>query len=956
MRTPDWRFTHKDTIRSESHSNIKKETGFRGGRDFRAIADAHPESVRFHGTKAASHFQVSFIFHSYPEYFKPARSFAVDGNGSDLNRPQIYILAALLAFLPHLLLAQGTDGAAVPAEDQAITRSITGTLLDPSGAAIANAQVKLLSGKGASVVQTSTDAVGGFRLDGNLAPGKYSLSFHADGFRDLQVPVTVGAKHLAPLRVVMQISVETENVTVATGVNIPLVSTETSENQNNNAIDRDALDRVPVFDQDYITTMSRFLDDNAIGTNGVSLVVNGIEANGPGVTPSAIQEVKINNNPYSARFSRPGRARLEIVTKSGSPQYHGSANFMFRDSVFDAANAFATLGKPPERREYFEGSVTGPIAHSKRTTFLLSLDDDILDQQDIVDAGAIAAAENLGLGPFAQTAPNPTHHFFGSGRIFHDLANGDQFWIGYSYEHRSAQNQNIGGTTLPSAGTDTRFLEHEINVSYLHQISSHWLNQVRFLVGHYDSSVVSINPAAQIVVSGDFTAGGAQADSRRTEYHFDGTDFATYASGKHQVSFGIDIPDISRRGLDDFTNRAGTYTFADEAHFQSKAPAVYLLQTGQGHVAFLERVVCAFVEDNIRLRPNFSLYAGVRYYFQNYFHDDPDNFAPRLSFAYAPTRDSKTVIRGGAGVFYDRTGPSPIGDLLHFNGINLLRFILENPHYPAQPSDLAGVPTSIATLDPRLRIPYVVQYSLGLERQITARSTLSAVYIGNRGIDQFRSIDANAPLGGNIQRPNSALGQVRQIQSEGYLKGNALELTFRGKPSKYFSGQIQYTLSHTDNNSSGITYFPANSYDPTADWGLSDNDRRHKFDLLASTQPTRFFTLGLALSLYSGKPVNITTGGDDNHDGILNDRPANVGRNTLAGPGLIDLDFNLSHDFPLTKAKKEARVITLSLNSFNVLNHPNFVTFVGAESSSLFGKSVAAQPPRRMQIDVQLKF
>jgi hypothetical protein len=847
------------------------------------------------------------------------------------------------------------DGATAPAEDQATTRAITGTLLDPSGAAIANVQVKLLDGKGEPVFQTNTDAVGVFRFDGNIALGKYSLSFHADGFRDLQIPVTVGAKHLSPLRIVMQISVESENVTVATGVNIPLVSTETSENQNNNAIDRDALDRVPVFDQDYITTMSRFLDDNAIGTNGVSLVVNGIEANGPGVTPSAIQEVKINNNPYSARFSRPGRARLEIVTKSGTPQYHGSVNFMFRDSVFDAANTFATLGKPPERREYFEGSVTGPIAHSKRTTFLLSLDDDILDQQDIVDAGAIAAAEQAGFGPFAQTVPNPNHHFFGSGRIFHDLANGDQFWIGYSYEHRSIENQSIGGLTLPSAGSNQHFLEHEINVSHLHQFSPNWLNQLRFLVGHYDNTTASINSAAQIAVSGSFTAGGAQADSRRTEYHFDGTDFATYASGKHQLSFGVDIPDISRRGLDDFTNRAGTYTFADYSP-ANPMPATFYMQTGQGHVAFLERVVSVFLEDNIRLKPNFSFYAGVRYYFQNYFHDDPDNFAPRLSFAYAPTRDSKTVIRGGIGVFYDRTGPSPIGDLLHFNGVNLLRFIVENPHYPAQPSDLAGVPTSVVTLDQRLRIPYVVQYSLGVERQVTPKSTFSAVYIGNRGIDQFRSIDANAPLGGNVQRPNSAVGQVRQLQSEGYLKGNALELTFRGKPSKYFSGQIQYTLSHTDNNTSGISYFPASSYNPTADWGLSDNDRRHKFDLLASTQPTRFFTLGLALSLYSGKPVNITTGGDDNHDGILNDRPANVGRNTLAGPGLIDLDFNLSHDFPLTKAKKEARVITLSLNSFNVLNHPNYVTFIGAESSSLFGKPVAAQPPRRMQLDVQFKF
>ena len=67
----------------------------------------------------------------------------------------------------------------------------------------------------------------------------------------------------------------------------------------------------------------------------------------------------------------------------------------------------------------------------------------------------------------------------------------------------------------------------------------------------------SLSPDPQIAVSGLFTAGGAQADSRRTEYHFDGTDFATYAKGKHQISFGIDVPDISRRGLDDFTNRGG---------------------------------------------------------------------------------------------------------------------------------------------------------------------------------------------------------------------------------------------------------------------------------------------------------------------------------------------------------------------------------------------------------------
>jgi hypothetical protein len=856
---------------------------------------------------------------------------------------------------PCLLRAQGDQLPVASGAEPAMARSVSGTVLDPSGASIPGAHVVLRTTEASATLETKTDATGAFRFD-NVRTGKYDLEVEAEGFRPTQVQATITTRRTPAFRVVLPILVQTESVTVATGENVPLISTDTQGNQNTNSIDRNALDRIPVFDQDYITAMSRFLDDNAVGTNGVTLVVNGIEANGPGVTPSAVQEVRINNNPYSARFSRPGRARLEIITKGGSSDYHGSLNFLFRDSVFDASNAFAVV-KPPERRQYYEGSVTGPIGHSKRTSFLLSLDEDLNNQQAIIAPDTIAAAESLGFGSIAQTVPNPTHHFFGSGRIFHDLANGDQFWIGYSYEHRSSENQNVGGNTLPSAATNTHFLEHEINVSHLHQFSPHWLNQARFLVGHFDNSVHSVNPDAQIAVSGLFTAGGAQSDSRRTEYHFDGTDFATYANGKHQLSFGIDIPDISRRGLDDFTNRGGTYTFASAADYSSAAPATYLVQTGQGHVAFLERVLCGFVEDNIRVTPNLSLYVGVRYYWQNYFHDDSDNFAPRISFAYAPSAKSKTVIRGGAGIFYDRTGPSPIGDLLHFNGVNLLRFLLDSPaHFPVQPGDLSGVPTSIVTLDPRTRIPYTLQYSIGVERQITAKTTFSAVYIGNRGIDVFRSIDANAPLPGSVVRPNPTVGQVREMQADGYLKGNALELTFRGKLNKYFSGQVQYTTGRTDYNTSGITFFPASSYNAAADWGRSDNNRLHKFDLLASTQAIKFFTLGVALSVYSGKPVNITTGGDDNHDGILNDRPAGISRNTMPGPGMIDLDLNLSHDFPLSKAKKETKVISLSLNAFNVLNHPNYVTYIGAMSSSLFGKPVAAQPPRRLQLDVQFKF
>jgi len=544
-------------------------------------------------------------------------------------------------------------------------------VLDPSGAAIAGADVILLSGDGKELSRITSDQDGSFQFE-KLAAGTYKIQAQAAGFRDTIVEVKLGSRATSPLRVVLPIAQQNEVVNVA-GSDVSLVvTTDVSENQNANNLDRSALDRVPVFDRDYISMLSRFLDDSTIGTNGVSLIVNGIEANGPGVTPSAVQEVRINQNPYSSRFARPGRARLEIITKGGTPAYHGSVNFLFRDAVFDARNTFAA-GKPPEQRQFYEGSLTGPIGESKKTSFLLSLEwDKDNNQAAVVATGPNNVAIN-------ENVPQAMRHFFGSGRVFHDFNDRDHFWIGYSFEHQSNNNVGAGGNVLPEAATNTRFLEHEINVSYRHIFSPKWVNQLQFLVGHYDAPTFSLNENPQIVVSGFFTGGGAQADARRTEYHFDGTEFLTYVNGNHQLLFGVDIPDISRRGMDDFTNMAGTYTFSGLVDFQANKPGTFLVQKGNGHVVFLERVLSGFVEDTIRLKPNLSVSLGLRYYWQNYFHDDPNNLAPRFGFAWAPTKNSKTVLRGGAGVFYDRSGPRPIGDLLHFNGVNLLRFILSNP-------------------------------------------------------------------------------------------------------------------------------------------------------------------------------------------------------------------------------------------------------------------------------------
>jgi hypothetical protein len=869
-------------------------------------------------------------------------------------RATLALIFLFLFTLPGELYCQ-TPPATSPAHD------LSGTVVDPSSAEVAEAQVTLLTSNGSTQASAATDRTGYFFFD-NLPRGKYRLRIHAAGFKDGLVEVSIGAKTLPPLHITLAISALSEVVSVTADESIPQTSTDSSENLNANNITRDALDRVPVFDLDYITMLSRFLSDDAIATSGVSLVVNGIEANGPGVSASAVQEVKINQNPYSARFARPGRARVEITTKGGTPAYHGTVNFLTRNSVFDASNAFATT-KPSESRYMEEGSFTGPLGRDKRNTFLLSLEQDNDNLQAVVHAFGPTGIIN-------ENAPAPQRHFFGSFRAFHDFDNGDQLWIGYSYEDQLSKNQGVGGTVLPEAGYTTGFTEHELNVSYRRIFSSKWVNQLRFLFGHNDNPTTSNVAAPQIVVQGYFTGGGAQADLHRTEAHFDGTDFVSYTSGRHMLVFGVDIPDLSRRGSDDFTYQQGAYTFADINAFNANQPAGFRIQTGNGHLVFWERIVSGFIEDSVRIKPNFSVTLGVRYYFQNYFNDDPNNFAPRFAFAYAPTPQSKTVFRGGAGVFYDRSGNRAIADLLHYDGTTLLRQFLPLQAggavpYPVTPADLTGVPTSLVELDPRLRIPYIVQYSFGIERQITARSTLSATYVGTRGVDLFVSRDINAPLAPDyLARPNPALGQIRQMESEGYQKGNSLEVTLRGKPSKYFAGQAQYILGKSYNNTSGINYFPGNSNFSNLDWARSDNDRRNKFDLLGTFEPSSLFSLGVALQAYSGKPVNVTTGLDSNGDSVFNDRPDGglAPRNSLHGPGQLNLDVNVAHDFHFKKEKKDGPVVTAALNIFNVLNHPNYVTYIGVigpdggPRNPNFGLPASAYPGRRFQMNLECKF
>jgi outer membrane receptor protein involved in Fe transport len=419
------------------------------------------------------------------------------------------------------------------------------------------------------------------------------------------------------------------------------------------------------------------------------------------------------------------------------------------------------------------------------------------------------------------------------------------------------------------------------------------------------------------------------------------------------------VPDWSRRGLSDRSNQFGTFFFASPEQFRLDQPFSAIVQRGDPRTIFIEKNLGAFLQDEWKVRSNLSLAFGLRFDWQNYFRDH-NNLSPRLAFAYSPRQWKKFVIRGGAGMFYDRSGPAPVFDILRYNGTRLRRYVITNPIFLT--TDLSDatrfLPASLARLAAGAELPEVLQFSLGVERQLLKKTVLAVNYIGTRGSHQFRSRDGNAPLPPDFAaRPDPQVNVLRFIESASRLEGDALEVTLTGDLGPRITGLAQYTFGKTLSNTGGLNWFPANSFDPRGEWGRADTDRRQQLNLLATGKFHRWLNLGLSVSLLSGVPFNITTGNDENRDGLPNDRPPGIARNTGQGPGAAVVDLRWFRELRLDpSAKDKSPSATISVDAFNLFNRVNFENFVGALSSPFFGRATGTQSPRRLQLGLRFQF
>ncbi|HEX3437782.1 MAG TPA: carboxypeptidase regulatory-like domain-containing protein [Pseudacidobacterium sp.] len=877
------------------------------------------------------------------------------------------------ALLSILLVSPACHAALDSPAGSAASNSVatfTGTVSDTTGAIIPGAEVQLTDGTGAAVTTVTTDSSGNFRIQ-PPQQGDYTLTISLQGFQPATQHVHAGALAGAPMSIALSVAAAVTQVEVNGTTNVDLTASE--ENGDTAVLSSDDLKSMPVFDNDYVTAMGQFLDAGQGMTAGTGLMVDGVEANRALVSPSAVQEVHINQDPYSARYYWPGRGQIEIITKQAADAYHGELNFLFRDAALNAQNAFAP-SKPPEQRRVYEGSVTGPLWHAKKSSFLFSFNRAEEDLDAVVNATVAPTSENPS-GIFNENVPAPTRDTEFSMRIGHQFTDSNSASLMYSFQDATNRNQGVSNQTLPEAGYNTETREDDVIFHDDYIVSPAILNQASIVLERSYDPISNVTDQPKISVPGNFTGGSAQDEQVRTEYNLRASELVSWTKGPHNLKFGADLPHLSRRVLDDRTNSAGAYTYgptyaADGTliataiqNYQAGNPSGFSIQQGKTRFVYHLQEVGGFFQDQIKLKPFFSLTPGLRYDWQNFLGGDVNNFSPRLSFALVLDQKHEMVLRGGGGIYYDRIGSGPLAALTRYEHADLRLLQISSNQQPlCNPiencADLTTLPPSLVELAPGIKTPYQINYGLSIDRKVGEKGVISVGGRMNRGVDLFRSVDVNAPLAPDYnERPDPEISQLRQIQSAGTQNGSALDINYRGRLNKYFTGFAWYTWSHYDNNTSGISWFPQNQYDPNAEWGPADWDQRNHFGFYGMFNPEHLLNLGVGVFANSGKPWTITTGTDSYGTDLFNARPDDVPRNSEIGPDYADLDLRWGYDFKLhPKELDKSPAIGLSASAFNVLNHPNGSYVDTVEGSEDFGDVTSTYPPRRMQLAMRFVF
>src|SRR5438067_4018827 len=701
------------------------------------------------------------------------------------------------------------------AQSQANSGNIEGRVTDQNGAVVPNATVTATNEATGLAKTATTNQDGDYRII-LLQPGAYLVKASASGFQHspLRVIITVGSERQLDI----SLSVAAANIEpVIVSDNAPLV--ETTRTSVSTTINQQSIDNLPINGrnfQDFATLSPAVVRDPRGGDLSVggqrgtfnSLQVDGVDNNNTffgqafgrgGVRPpyqfseESVQEFQVNQNGFSAEFGRAGGGVINVVTKSGTNEFHGGAFEYFRDEALNAndpivkANQFRA-GQPNRRAKLqinqFGGRLGGPISKN-RAFFFFTYDGQRASVPQVMDVPNIGAAPAA-----ARTVLVPLIHAYAIGRkqdVFLGKSDikingGNQLALRFNHQgFNGKNNENNGPLSAEEHSGDSNVKSDTFSTTLTSTLRNNVINEFRLQLAR-DREPGLANSASPEAVIG--TGAGTNLSIGRNNFSPRETtikriqfiDNVSYLRGRSNWKVGLDF------NFDRIFNFfpgifSGSYTFPSYTAFASNTPSAYTQNFpgagttgGTTHPNISEYAF--FGQNDFHWNSKLTLNLGLRYDYQGLAcppikNPDPllatfnidtstcpkdkNNFAPRTGFSYAI--DEKTVIRAGFGLFYNRTPAIVVGTAHSQNGIQVTGVNLNTAQIAAAgfsyPTILTAPPAGTSA-NPNLFVfakdyvqPYVEQGRLGFERQFTKNLSFSATYLYYHGLHLTRTRDIN---------------------------------------------------------------------------------------------------------------------------------------------------------------------------------------------------------------------
>lgn len=790
---------------------------------------------------------------------------------------------------------------------------LKGVVTDPSGAAIPGASITL-SGAGGFVKVSSADADGKFTIAG-IPGGQYTIRVSSAGFSLFeQTNFEISSGKQVSIAAKLNIEASKQEITVTDTISI-----DVDPSSNVGALVLKGEDLAMLSDNpDDLQNELNALAGPAAGPNGAQLFIDGFS--GGRLPPKAsIREIRLNSNPFSAEYDRIGFGRIEIFTKPGSDKFRGQFFYNAGNNVLNSRNNFAKT-RPDAYQNSISGSISGPL--SKKSSFALDVDARINDEASLINAQTLDSSFNP--IPFVQNIGNPTRFLTISPRADFQLSAKHTLTSRYTFQRNTSANGGITTFTLPERAVDTESKTNQVQLTHTWIATSKLINEDRFqFVGsRFDTTGNSNTPSINVLEV--FSGGGAPIRNNfNEEKRYEYSNISSYTQGRHLLKFGGRLRGVQQSDQNT-SGYNGSFTFQslnayaitqrglaagltlDQIRAQGGGAQQFSLSAGIPLQSVNQIDAGLFIQDEWRVKPNFSLSSGIRFETQSNIKNKY-NFAPRLGLAYGVGksqggRPPKTVLRAGAGLFYDRFGEDLTLDARRLNGVVQQQYFVAFPNfYPTIPplgqiqSNSRAGTTRI--VDQTLENPYLFQINAGLERSLPRNITLGINFNRTIGINQLRSRNINTPLPGtfNPATPNTAVypygasaGNLFLYESTGRFKQSQLVINTSARINPKLTLFGFYTLGFAKGNTDGPNTFPNDTYNVDGEWGRNRFDTRHRvFGGGSVTLPLKI-SLSPFMIFATGGPFNIVTGRD-----LYGDNQLNIHRPGIAtgpGPGVIFYD------------------------------------------------------------------